>query len=102
MGFDATGAVRPLEYKGMAEYGIPDGEIAEPSNSALTAFFAAISELQNVSEDTTGEEVLAKVHTATSNFCSGTPSVEQFAALPPRLFREFAKWLASEFTDPKD
>ena len=102
MAFDATNAVKPLDYTGLSEYGIPDGTIAEPTNAALVAFFTAISDLANAPEDATGEEVLARVQKATSDFCSGTPSAEQFAAMPPRLFREFAKWLSSEFSDLKE
>lgn len=101
MGFDASSAVEPLAYTGMAEYGIPDGVIAEPSNAALVAFITAIQALSNADETTSGEEVLAAAHKATSDLCSGSPTVEQFAALPPRLFREFIKWLSSEFTNPK-
>jgi hypothetical protein len=105
MGFSASDAVKPLDYNGMGEYGIPDGTIAEPSNEALAAFIEAIQDLAKpVAEgepEPTGLESLAKAHVAASNLCSGTPTAEQFAALPPRLFREFIKWLASEFIDPK-
>ena len=95
--------------KGMGAYGIPDGTITEPTNDVLVAFFTAIGDLRTLGttpaegEDATatGLEVLAKVQQATADLCSGNPSAEQFAALPPRLFREFVKWLAGEFTDPK-
>lgn len=100
-GFDASGVLEPLSYTGLSAYGIPDGVVSEPSNAALAAFVGAISALQDAPDDASGEDILAKVHQATSDFCSGTPTVEQFAAMPPRLFREFAKWLASEFIDPK-
>jgi hypothetical protein len=100
MGFDGASATEPLDYKGLAEFGIPDGTIAEPTNERLVAFFDAIGELAKV-EGESGTDLLARVQQATSDLCSGTPSAEQFAALPPRLFREFIKWLAGEFTNPK-
>lgn len=99
-GFDG-GAVEALDYKGLEAYGIPNGTIAEPSNEALATFLEEISGLGDAPEGTTGLELLAKAHKATSDLCSGNPSTEQFAALPPRLFREFIKWLAGEFTNPK-
>ncbi len=101
MGFDGSAVLRPLDYKGMSEWGVPDGTIAEPSNEKLLAFFDAVSALASNEGEASGEELLSRAHQATSELCSGIPSAEQFAALPPRLFREFAKWLASEFTDPK-
>lgn len=101
MGFDGTAALQPLDYKGMTEWGIPDGTVPEPTNEALMAFVSAIQGLAEAGDDVSGAELLARAHQATSDLCSGTPTAEQFAALPPRLFREFAKWLASEFTDPK-
>lgn len=101
MGFNAASALEPLAYDGMEQYGIPDGTIAEPTNAALLAFMDAIQGLANDTEGTSGTELLARAHKAASDLCSGTPTAEQFAALPPRLFREFIKWLASEFIDPK-
>lgn len=101
MGFDGAAALQPLSYTGLGAYGIADGTIPEPSNEALVTFMEAIAGLADQPEGTTGEELLAKAHEAAAGLCSGTPSAEQFAALPPRLFREFIKWLASEFTDPK-
>ncbi len=101
MGFDAGAALQPLDYKGMADFGIPDGTIAEPSNEALLTFLTAIDEMAANPDGASGTELLTRAHEATSGLCSGTPSVEQFAALPPRLFSEFVKWLASEFTNPK-
>ena len=101
MAFDGAAALQPLDYNGMAAYGIPDGTVAEPSNEALVAFITAVQALGEAPEGTTGVELLAQAHVAASNLCSGTPSTEQFAALPPRLFREFIKWLSAEFLDPK-
>lgn len=101
MGFDGASAVKPLDYFGMGQHGIPDGTVAEPTNERLATFLEAIKGLSEAPEGTTGLELLAQAHQATADLCDGTPSAEQFAALPPRLFREFAKWLAGEFTDPK-
>lgn len=101
MGFDGAAVLQPLSYTGLTEYGIPDGVIAEPSNDALAAFVEAISSLSAAGEDVSGAETLTRAHQAAADLCSGTPSVEQFASMPPRLFREFIKWLASEFADPK-
>lgn len=100
-GFDGAGALAPLDYKGLETYGIADGTVAEPSNEALAAFLEAIAALGEAPEGTSGLELLTQAHQATADLCSGTPSVEQFASLPPRLFREFIKWLAGEFTNPK-
>lgn len=102
MAFDGASAVQPLDYKGLDAYGIPDGTISEPTNAGLATFLTAMQALAASGEETTGEEALAKVHQAASDLCSGNPTAEQFANVPPRLFREFIKWLASEFTDPKD
>lgn len=102
MAFDGSKVIEPLAYSGMAEFGIPDGVIKEPTNDALVTFITAIQALSDESENASGTDVLAQVQEATSQFCSGVPTKEQFAALPPRLFREFAKWLASEFIDPKE
>lgn len=101
MAFDGGAVIEPLAYSGMEAYGIPDGVIKEPSNDALVAFITAIQALSDESDSITGADALAQVQEATAQFCSGVPSKDQFAALPPRLFREFAKWLASEFIDPK-
>ncbi len=101
MGFDGAAAIEPLAYSGMSQYGIPDGVIPEPSNAALVAFMDAVSGLAADTEST-GGDLLDRVHQAASDLCSGVITPDQFAAMPPRLFREFVKWLASEFTDPKD
>lgn len=100
-GFDGAAAIEPLAYTGLGQYGIPDGVIPEPTNDGLVAFFTAVEGLDNPAEGVTGEDILALVQKATSAFCSGVITPEQFAAMPPRLFREFAKWLVSEFADPK-
>jgi len=102
MAFDGANALEPLAYTGMSQYGIPDGSIAEPSNEAFVGFLTAIQGLADDTEGSSGVDLLARAHQAASDLCSGTPTAEQFAALPPRLFREFIKWLASEFTDPKE
>ena len=105
-GFDG-GAVESLDYKGLDQFGIPDGTIAEPTNDQLIAFLTSVEALRTTEGDEatpalTGEEALAKVQEATSALCSGNPTAEQFAAVPPRVFKAFIKWLAGEFTDPKD
>ncbi len=101
MGFDATKAVEPLAYSGMSEFGIPDGVIQEPTNENLAQFFDAILALRDESEGLSGPEALSRAHKATSDLCSGVPTAEQFAALPPRLFRAFVEWIGGEFTGPK-
>lgn len=110
-GFDA-GVVKPLDYKGLGVYGIEDGVVAEPTNEALVAFLTAVQDLRDSGEPAvegeeakpalTGEEALVQMHQACADLCSGTPSAEQFAKVPPRVFKAFVQWLAGEFTDPKD
>lgn len=101
MAFDGASAIEPLSYTGLTAFGIPDGTIPEPTNEALVAFMGAVQALAEQPEGTTPEALLGQAHEAAASLCSGTPSADQLAGLPPRLFREFVKWLAGEFTDPK-
>lgn len=100
MGFDAATALEPLSYTGLGEYGIPDGTVPEPSNDTLVAFLTQAEQLATLQGEP-GAEVLARVHQAASDLCGGSITAEQFSNVPPRLFREFVKWLSSEFLDPK-
>lgn len=106
MGFDAATAIaEPLDYKGLSEWGIADGTVPEPTAQALVRFVEVLQELENIEgtpEAGVGAaEVMQRAQAATAELCGGTPTAEQFAALPVRLFMAFVKWLAGELLGPK-
>lgn len=102
MAFDG-GSLAPLDYKGLSEWGVSDGTVAEPTGEALARFLESVAAVRGDDEaKPAGEDALTVIYKATSDLCSGTPTAEQFAVLPVRIFRAFVQWLVGEFTDPKE
>jgi len=118
--FDAANVER-LEVLGLAEYGIPDLEIPDPSNKqvrALGRFVArtaggvrsgdiarmyaeAIASADGDAEkaDAACDALDAETYDIIAMVCSQKITTAQLAALPHRMFREFSYWLISKLLD---
>lgn len=50
-----------------------------------------------------GAAAMRAVRVAISDLCAGSPSAEIVAQMPPRLLKQFARWLGDELiADPKE
>ena len=101
--FDFTGVAVP---PGVAPF-TAKGVVAEPTDAALNAFYAGMSNLRDaITSETTDptEDQFAKVRKVVIDFCAGSPSAEVLGALPPRYLQAFTRWLLTELGggDPKD
>lgn len=128
--FDAATAVEIMEYD-FTKYGGAAGEIPEPTTGQMNDFMVGMrrvlaeartiqgneidsENLKDKSAEELGEimdameenmahaaEFNAKIVALTSEFCSGSPSVEELEKLPMRVMRAFSKFLMNEI-NPKD
>jgi hypothetical protein len=121
MGFDAD-IIEGLEIRGMAQYGIPDQTIPEPTNKQIRAFDRSIVRLfdgdkpENMAaryakaiEDAAGDEELeeaaiaaidAELFGIVERLCGGVITAAQLEDLPKRIFGKFTQWLVKELRDP--
>jgi hypothetical protein len=121
MPFDAN-TIEPLIVTGLAEYGIEDFTIPEPSNVLSRRFGrfmvdmfsgstpdAVTNKYAQALEDTAGDpeaqekavvEMNAQLFEAMSELCSGVVTAEQLEAIPTRLFGKLFLWLLSEMAEP--
>ena len=100
--YDFTGMVVPPG----AEPFTAKGVVAEPTDTALEAFYAGMADLRAAVTDeaTASDGQIAKIRALVTTFCNGSPSPEVVAALPPRYLQAFTKWLLVGLGggDPKD
>jgi hypothetical protein len=119
-GFNAESVVEPLEFT-LKPYAEASGVIPEPSTLQVQAYMNAVRlENERIRKEITGipddeplektlkrmgpkqvEESIRRNSEIYSALCSGTPSAEDLAKLPHRVFAAFTAWLSKEMLDPE-
>jgi hypothetical protein len=121
MGFDAN-LIEGLNIKGMADYGVPDQTIPEPSNKQFRDFGRFMADMFGGGEesdvfrkyqgtlDAAGDDKQAadaavdalndQLFVATSKLCSEVFTAAQLEGLPRRVFGELFLWLITEMASP--
>lgn len=97
MGFDSDTDVSPLDFDLSKHKPGCKGTIPEPSQALVDEWRQFVSKHQGKTDT---DAIRKAQYKAVSKVCNGSPSVDDLAALPWRVFVAFNGWLTGQLLNP--